>query len=256
MSFLAGGRLAGKEAAFFFQESKQAVNRLVEKSTPKTPTSTTSASSSGAPSQESQADVLPEILRHSLPSNIYGKPSDPSSLSTSSKWTLHSDPNNSSSVSPDKLNPLRAYLSFPQVTFGPKRWELPSQENSVLASTANELRKDRYTPVNPDKLKAAAAGLTHIGKAFAVATALVFGGATLVFSFAVSKFELHNSDDIKNKGKDLVQPKLDVIREQLVPLRIWVEGTSKKWHLNKEEDIKEKPIIKELSKFLGAKTSN
>lgn len=34
------------------------------------------------------------------------------------------------------------------------------------------------------------------------------------------------------------------------------ENTSKKWHLEREEAIKEKPIIKELSKTLGAKTSN
>lgn len=28
-----------------------------------------------------------------------------------------------------------------------------------MASTANELRKDKYTPLNPEKLKAAAEGL-------------------------------------------------------------------------------------------------
>jgi len=42
------------------------------------------------------------------------------------------------------------------------RWDLPESENSVLASTANELRRDRYgTPVNPEKLKAAGEGLQH-----------------------------------------------------------------------------------------------
>ncbi|KAF2292292.1 hypothetical protein GH714_018645 [Hevea brasiliensis] len=157
MSFLAG-RLAGKEAAYFFQESKHAVNRLAEKSIP---TSKNLPSSPLSSEHESQADVLPEVLRHSLPSYIYGKPSDSSSLATASKWALHSHASKASTVSPDALNPLRAYLSLPQVTFGPKRWELPSQENSVLASTANEMRKDRYTPINPEKLKAAAEGLTQ-----------------------------------------------------------------------------------------------
>ncbi|OMO84771.1 hypothetical protein COLO4_21853 [Corchorus olitorius] len=152
MSFLAG-RLAGKEGAFFFQESKHAVNRLVEK-TPKN-------LQSPPPSveQQAQADVLPEVLKHSLPSKLFGKPSDPSSLSKGSKWALHADPNNASISSPDALNPLRAYVSLPQVTFGPKRWELPSTEHPVMASTANELRKDKYTPINPEKLKAAAEGL-------------------------------------------------------------------------------------------------
>jgi len=193
MSFLAG-RLAGKEGAFFFQESKHAVNRLAEKSAT-TVKNLPPPSSSSTIEHESQADVLPEVLRHSLPSKIFGKPYEPSSLSTSSKWALRSDhPNSSSTVSPDVLNPLRAYVSLPQVTFGPKRyppsfdkynisssfflfffqfwlnigggmipnrWELPSEEHSVLASTANEMRKDRYTTINPDKLKAAAEGLTY-----------------------------------------------------------------------------------------------
>ncbi|XP_021301015.1 uncharacterized protein LOC110429345 isoform X1 [Herrania umbratica] len=249
MSFLAG-RLAGKEAAFFFQESKHAVNRLAEK-TPKSLPSTPPSLE-----QEAQADVLPEVLKHSLPSKIFGQPSDPSSLSKGSKWALHSDPNNASISSPDAMNPLRAYLSLPQVTFGPKRWALPSTEHSVMASTANELRKDKFTPINPEKLKAAAEGLQQIGKAFAVATAIVFGGATLMFGMAASKLELHNSDDIRTKGKDLVQPKLEMIREQLFPVRTWAENMSKKWNLAREEAIKEKRIIKELSKILGAKTSN
>lgn len=41
------------------------------------------------------------------------------------------------------------------------RWQLPNSENSVLASTANDLRSDKYTPINPEKLKAAAAGLSQ-----------------------------------------------------------------------------------------------
>ncbi|WCJ37520.1 hypothetical protein M5689_018650 [Euphorbia peplus] len=248
MSFLAG-RLGGKEAAYFFQESKNAVNRLAEKTAgggPKPPSPI---------NIESQADVLPEILRHSLPSNIFGKPSDPSSLSTASKWALQSDPNKPISVSSDTLNPLRAYVSLPQVTFGPKRWEMPAHDSSVVASTANDLRKDRYTPISPEKLKAAADGITYIGKAFAVATAVVFGGSILVFSLAASKLEIHTSDDIRSKGKNLFEPKLETIKEQLVPLKTWAERTSKKWHVNREEDIKEKPMVKELSKLFGAKKS-
>lgn len=42
-----------------------------------------------------------------------------------------------------------------------RRWQLPQLENSALASTANELRQDRHTPINPEKLKAAAEGLAH-----------------------------------------------------------------------------------------------
>ncbi|KAJ0053684.1 hypothetical protein Pint_01982 [Pistacia integerrima] len=255
MSFLAGGRLAGKEGAFFFQESKQAVNRIVEKTTTNTKNVASPASSSPSlGEQEFKADVLPEVLRHCLPSKIFGRPSDPSSLSTGSKWVLPIDPN-ASSVSPDALNPLRAYLSLPQVTFGPKR----------------------YTPhVNPEKLEAAAEGLHQIGKAFAVATVIIFGGATAIFGMTACKLDAHNvsvsfsvficipfisvevkseTDELRTKARDLVQPKFDIIREQLTPIKTWAENTQKKWHLENQEDFKEKPIIKELSRILGAKNT-
>ncbi|KAF5741420.1 Coiled-coil domain-containing protein 21 putative isoform 2 [Tripterygium wilfordii] len=257
MSFLAG-RLAGKEGSYFLQESKHAVNRLAEKINAK-PTNPSKLPSPAPPSPEidSQADVLPEVLRHALPSKIFSQPSDPSSFSRTSKWALHSDPKAIRTVSLDKLNPLRAFLSFPQVTFGPKRWELPKEERSMLASTANELRKDKYeAPINPEKLKAAAEGLANVAKAFAFATVVVFGGASLLFGLAVSKLEMHNSDDIRTKGRDLVQPKLEIIKEQVFPLKIWAEEMSKKWHLEREGDIKERPMIKGLSKILGPRTSS
>lgn len=253
MSFLAG-RLAGKEGAYFFQESKNAVGRLAQKNTTQKPSSLPAPSSSSQ--QEAQADVLPEVLRHSLPSKVYYQPLDSSSISTS-KWALQSDPNNASSLSAEALNPLRAYLSLPQVTFGPKRWDVPQLEHSVSASTANELHQDRHaTSINPEKLKAAAEGLAHVGKAFAVATAVIFGGATLIFGLVVSKLELQNPDDIRTKGRDLVEPKFEMIKEQLVPLKSWADNMSKKWHFEREENAKEKPIVKELSKIWGAKPSN
>ncbi|KZV31379.1 hypothetical protein F511_05483 [Dorcoceras hygrometricum] len=288
MSFLAG-RLASTEGAYFLQESKQTV------------------------------------LRHSLPPKIFQSSlenSNSSTLSSPSKWVLQSDPTNVGVVvSSDALNPLRAYVSLPQVTFGPKRrvlcfddivfnidlnclsclafscwkkvfdcrngplglfvqlgffmaaqhrspaptkagakrrpawWQLPSMESSVLPSTANDLRQDKYTPMNPEKLKAAAAGLSQIGTAFAVATAVVFGGGALIFSVAASKLEVHNTDDLRTKGKDLFQPRFETIREQLAPLRTWTEDMSKKWHLEREESVKDRPLIKELSRTLSSKTT-
>ena len=115
-------RLAGKEAAYFFEESKHAVSRLVEKN-PKTLTTTNPNSLS---SSVESADILPEVLRHSLPAKVFRQEFSDSSfpLSNSSKWAIRSPNSNThgSSVSPDVLNPLRGYLSLPQVTFGPKRW--------------------------------------------------------------------------------------------------------------------------------------
>lgn len=125
MSFLAG-RLAGKEGAYFFQESKQAVNRLAEKATTGSRSGNLQSLTSPSPPSngEVKADILPEVLRHSLPPGVFGRqsPSNPSSLSMASKWVVATDPNGRSAVSADALNPLRGYVSLPQVTFGPKRF--------------------------------------------------------------------------------------------------------------------------------------
>lgn len=117
MSFLRG-RLAGAEGAYFYQETKHAVARLVQNNR-NLPVSASKAASSAE--HEGQADVLPEVLRHSLPSKIFHQQPSDSSLSSASKWVLHSDPKATSTPSSNDMNPLRAYLSLPQVTFGPKR---------------------------------------------------------------------------------------------------------------------------------------
>jgi len=62
MSFLPA-RLAASEGAFFKQHSKQAALALREKLQSSAPAS----SKSETILQPSQADVLPEVLRHSLP---------------------------------------------------------------------------------------------------------------------------------------------------------------------------------------------
>lgn len=41
------------------------------------------------------------------------------------------------------------------------RWQLPNSEGAVMASTANDLRQDKHATINPEKLKAAAAGLSQ-----------------------------------------------------------------------------------------------
>ena len=67
MSFLAG-RLAATEGAFFNQHSKQAAIALKQKLNPNsTPSPSTSNPNLAPGGSSSQADVLPEVLRHSLP---------------------------------------------------------------------------------------------------------------------------------------------------------------------------------------------
>jgi len=98
------------------------------------------------------------------------------------------------------------------------RWQLPNEQPSYLASTANERRRDRApAPMDPEKLKAVIAGYSQsifsclkklsssvledllflfwivtVGKAFIAATFLVFGGATAVMLYTADKLQLHS----------------------------------------------------------------
>ncbi|CAM0913471.1 unnamed protein product [Alopecurus aequalis] len=247
MSFLAG-RLAAQEGAYFLQESKNAAGRLAQK----LPASALRPRPASPPPSP---DVLPEILRHSIPIRPTPPPSDPS-LYGSTRWALPSGGAEAAGVSPDVLNPLRSYVSLPQATFGPKRWQLPNEQPYYSSSTANERRRDMHPPpMDPEKLKAVIVGYSQVGKAFVAGTILVFGGATTVLLYTVNKLQLHSVDDVRAKGKDAVQPHADTIKERIAPLRKWAEDTSRKWHYVGDKESKEKSVlVRELSRSLGAKT--
>lgn len=118
MSFLAG-RLASQEGSYFLQESKLAVARIREKQ--RLPAVKPIADRDEI---SSAADVLPEVLRHSLPPKIFSSQSENSgsSLSKPPKWAVPIRPGAGPTVSADALHPLRGYGHLPQVTFGPKRY--------------------------------------------------------------------------------------------------------------------------------------
>ncbi|KAJ4761421.1 coiled-coil protein [Rhynchospora pubera] len=253
MSFLAG-RLAATEGAFFLQESKNAAGRLADNLPPSTP--------SPIPSPPS-ADVLPEVLRHSIPIKRSSKPSDPSlSTASPSKWILHHDGSASASANPNpNPNPLRAYVSLPPATFGPKRWQIPSEHPHFSASTANDLRlrRDQHpisAPPDPEKLKALMRGYSQIAKAFAAATLLVFGGVTALSLYTAHKLDLHSANDVRTKGRDAIQPQVNKLKERMSPLRTWAENVSRRWHIDENKEAKEHTMIKEFSKAIGVKTSN
>ncbi|RWW86818.1 hypothetical protein BHE74_00004388 [Ensete ventricosum] len=178
MSFLAG-RLAAAEGAYFLHESRNAVGRLAQK-LPPPPSGSTDGVKALTDDAVGTADVLPEILRHSLPIKGAAVP-EPSSLSTSSKWLVHSSSSSSAPVLSDSHNPLRAYISLPQATFGPKR----------------------YAP--------------HLSFQFSpLLEQLQF---LILFTFVPNFVEI---DDIKTKGRDLIQPGADMLKERMGPFRIWV----------------------------------
>ncbi|KAG6510370.1 hypothetical protein ZIOFF_028380 [Zingiber officinale] len=60
-----------------------------------------------------------------------------------------------------------------------------------------------------------------VGKAFAAATSIVFGGATFLFVYVAYKLELHTTDDIRIKVRELIQPGAETLMEQMGPFRAW-----------------------------------
>ncbi|KAF9608013.1 hypothetical protein IFM89_004894 [Coptis chinensis] len=210
MSFLAG-RLAATEGAYFLKQSKQAVTRLV---------SQTNNDNSKNTLQEEKADVLHEVLRHSLATKIIIQPPPPeSSLSIFTEKKNLLSPRHPNGFFIIKVL-HRIFLRMLGIHF-------------VLMFLCLE---SLWAP--------------EVGMAFFTATTIVFGGAVIAFGVTTSKLELHSSDDIKTKGRDLIQPKFETIREQLNPLRIWAKKMSAEWHVEKKEAVKDSPLAKELSKRL------
>ncbi|KAF8772515.1 hypothetical protein HU200_005472 [Digitaria exilis] len=236
MSFLAGRIAAAKEGAFFLQESKTAVGRLAEKLP-------ASASAPGGASAPPSPDVLPEILRHSVPIKGTPPPSETSLSASTGERRGRGPPPRRAQPAPFLRLAAASHL-WPQKVSALSHclivsWQLPTEQPNYLASTANERRWDRNPPpMDPEKLKA----IVTVGKAFLAATILVFGGGTAV-------------DDVKTKGKDALQPRADMIKEHIAPLRSWAEEMSRKWHFEGDKEAKEKSvIIRELSRSLGSRS--
>ena len=131
MSFLAG-RLAATEGAFFNQHSKQAAIALKQKLNPNSIPSSTSNPNLAPGESSSQADVLPEVLRHSLPITPHSAAelvqqveSAPAATSIAATINLTLNPRRAVAVKHD--GGLRGAVavehlaSVPQTTFGRKK---------------------------------------------------------------------------------------------------------------------------------------
>lgn len=234
MSFLAR-RVAASEGAFFSQTSKESIAKLREKAArSSSPKCVESASVSSH--EEGNADVLPEILQHSLPEQQFDgllpspfSPS-PSSLAASLSSSVHSSPS-SSHHRMDTNGPLSFLPTLPQASFGPSRWTPAEEEVKILASTANESRMEGMTTMDDARAKALVDGYAIVMKAFLIATALVVGGATVVAGVVGSKLQIRSIDDIPIKGREHMQPRVELIRESFEPWRQWVQKRSRDWNI-------------------------
>ncbi|KAH8940780.1 hypothetical protein BDL97_14G002600 [Sphagnum fallax] len=211
MSFLAG-RLAATEGAFFTQHSKQAAIALRQKidssPSPSSSSPKPSPNNNGFPVilSASEADVLPEVLRHSLPlQHVPRVPQTqsataPSSLAASLNLTLATrEGAKTGGPSGDGLRhglPVELFATAPQTFLGPKRWRLETAEVSALASTANEARTDIN---NTTKQKA------------------------LMEGYFVK--------DIRTQGHEYFQPGVQRLQQSFEPLRLWAQGKCEKWKL-------------------------
>ncbi|MCO5605315.1 hypothetical protein L7F22_059497 [Adiantum nelumboides] len=230
MSFL-GRRGAALEGAFFSQTSKEAIARLREKaaksSSPLAVESSTNAAL--APEREADADVLPEILQHSLPEQQQYDDLLPSSLSPSpSSLASLASPKSPSPVQHRRMDTTGlAFLPIlPQASFGPRRWTPPDEEVKISASTANEARQEGMPTINDAQAKALLEGYGVVLKAFLIATAIVVGGATAGIAILVSKLQLHSLEDVRIKGHEHLQPRIEAVRRRFEPWREWVQKRS------------------------------
>lgn len=141
MSFLAG-RLAATEGAFFNQHSKQAAIALKQKLNPNSTPSSTSNPNLAPGGSSSQADVLPEVLRHSLPITPHSAAelvqqveSAPAATSIAATINLTLNPRRAVGVKHD--GGLRGAVavehlaSVPQTTFGRKKWAFQSFRHGI-----------------------------------------------------------------------------------------------------------------------------
>ncbi|KAH8940781.1 hypothetical protein BDL97_14G002600 [Sphagnum fallax] len=243
MSFLAG-RLAATEGAFFTQHSKQAAIALRQKidssPSPSSSSPKPSPNNNGFPVilSASEADVLPEVLRHSLPlQHVPRVPQTqsataPSSLAASLNLTLATrEGAKTGGPSGDGLRhglPVELFATAPQTFLGPKRWRLETAEVSALASTANEARTDIN---NTTKQKALMEGYFVVTKAFMVATGLVFGGALTTAAIAGALLDIQSVKDIRTQGHEYFQPGVQRLQQSFEPLRLWAQGKCEKWKL-------------------------
>ncbi|KAI5054618.1 hypothetical protein GOP47_0029763 [Adiantum capillus-veneris] len=229
MSFL-GWRAAASEGAFFSQTTKEAIARLREKafksSSPISAESSTTVPLSGI--KGANADILPEILQHSLPEQHQYDPL-PSSFSPSpSSLASLASVKSSSPVPHRRMDTvgLTFLPTLPQASFGPRRWTPPDEEVTCLASTANEARREGTPTIDDAKAKALLEGYGVVLKAFLIATAIVVGGATVAIAIVVSKLQIHSLDDIRIKSHEHMRPQMEAVRKHFEPWRQWVQKRS------------------------------
>ncbi|XP_024361790.1 uncharacterized protein [Physcomitrium patens] len=243
MSFLAG-RLAATEGAFFNQHSKQAAVALKQKlktSTP--PNSVSETSNSESVLKLSRADVLPEVLRHSLPIapttealqavDVASAPAR-SSLATSLKSILSPRPLSQDGAVRTGFPSIQVvdhFASVPQTSLGRKKWMIDAPDVQMVASTANESRVAKASVMDE---KAAMEGLFVVTKAFAVATGLVFGGSIIAAAVTASKHDIKSFDDIRTKGRDYFTPRVERMKNTLEPLKSWANQKTEAWKIEEE----------------------
>eukprot|EP00250_Pteridium_aquilinum_P001418 c11613_g1_i1 orf=44-847(+) len=254
MSFLAG-RLAATEGAYFSQTTKETIAKLREKaatsSSPKVVESS-SGSASLPPHNAANADVLPEILQHSLPEQqqydgLLPSPFSPSPSSLAASFTRPANPRSSLSYIRGDTTGIAFLPSLPQASFGPRRWKPADEEVRVWASTANEARIEGMPTIDDEKAKALVDGYSSVMKAFLIATALVVGGATVAGGVVVSKLQIHSIDDIRIKGHEYMQPRVEAVRESFDPWKRWVQERSRDWSIgNNQQNAVGAPFAKVL----------
>ncbi|KAI5068927.1 hypothetical protein GOP47_0015228 [Adiantum capillus-veneris] len=251
MSFLAG-RVAASEGAYFNETSKHAIARLREKAAASNTLFQPSTSSS-LEEAAIAADVLPEILQHSLPLpraclqadlQHYSLPSQllpsPSSLAASLSSTAPPPrlPPHAYHVNLDTTGLYAFSPNLPQCSFGPRRWKPPVEEElKLVASTANQARMEGFPTMDDTRVEAFVEGYSTVMRAFLIATALIVGGSSIAVGTIASKAQIHSVEDIRTKGHEHIRPWAKAIDKRFEPWKQWVHQHGVGWRMGDQYRI-------------------
>ncbi|XP_024524987.1 uncharacterized protein LOC9654662 isoform X1 [Selaginella moellendorffii] len=205
-----GRRVAAAEGGYFASRSREAIANLRRKQQEQVGSSKESNSDVALLSEaenQAKADVLPEILQHSIPLRP-GK----------EEMSVDSGLRSEKTIASPRIDPGDGYL-----TATPRTWGFgPLEGFNRQPSTANETRA--APEMSAAQAKLVVEGYLMIVKAFFIGTALVCGGAVLGAKMITTCLGIKSMDDIPVKGREFFQPKVDGLRAMLEPARRKVHG--------------------------------
>eukprot|EP00850_Spirogloea_muscicola_P023853 SM000396S15197 [mRNA] locus=s396:33059:33746:+ [translate_table: standard] len=96
-------------------------------------------------------------------------------------------------------------------------------------------------------------GSTSVGKAFLLATVLVFGGGTLGLVFIGRRLGAMSLEELPERGREALRPWADRARRMAEPVKHWAQGTAARWRMTREQ---QEEVGQQYAQRFGVKRSD